>query len=147
VFVTAAVALHPQEPMLQQAALQVILELPAHETRQMPARGLDLLYETRIVFSDDPVKSCLFRPMAAVGGSGVNGNRRPMAAVGGSGVNGNRRWKKTLFMSELGDSFMLHRQNGFVCSKLARVVVGTDGSTKRNPAEAGFLLAHPSGIW
>jgi len=71
----AAVALDAQEPVFQQAALQVILELLADEPRQVTARVLDLPQEAWVVLSDYGVEGGLFRPVAVVGGSGGNWGR------------------------------------------------------------------------
>jgi hypothetical protein len=41
VFVAAAVALNAQEAVFEQPALEVVLELPAHECRDMSAIGIE----------------------------------------------------------------------------------------------------------
>jgi hypothetical protein len=58
------------EPVFQQTAFQVILELPTHESGKMPARALDLLHESEEMPGDYGVEGGLFRPVAVVGGSG-----------------------------------------------------------------------------
>jgi len=70
VLMLAAVALHAQKAVFQKAALQVVLELLAHESGKMPARALDLLHESGEMPGDNGVEGGLFRPVAVVGGSG-----------------------------------------------------------------------------
>jgi hypothetical protein len=67
---TATVALDPQEAVFQQSALQVILELAAYESRQVPAAAFDLLQESRVVFSNNGIERGLLGPMPVVGGRG-----------------------------------------------------------------------------
>jgi hypothetical protein len=62
----AAIALDPKEAMLQQPALQVVLELSAYELRQIAARSLNFVDESRVVLGDNGVEFRLFRPMPAV---------------------------------------------------------------------------------
>jgi hypothetical protein len=67
VFVTAAFALHAQEAVFQQAALEIVLELLADESGQVTARALDLLHEPRVIFSNNGIERGLFRSMPVVG--------------------------------------------------------------------------------
>jgi hypothetical protein len=67
VLVPATVALDAQEAVLQQPTLQVVLELPADELGEMATRALDLLHETRIMFSNNGIERGLFRSMPMVG--------------------------------------------------------------------------------
>jgi hypothetical protein len=85
VLLHAAIALDAQEAVLQQAALQVILELLAHEPGQASAGLFNRLNEARVMLGDNGVEDGLFRPVAVVGGSG--GNR---------GRNGHQSWYSSL---------------------------------------------------
>jgi hypothetical protein len=63
VFVAAAVALDAQEPVFQQAALQIVFELLADELGKMAASTFDLVHETRVIFSNNGIE----RAMPVVG--------------------------------------------------------------------------------
>ena len=67
--VPAAVALHSQEPVLQQTALQIVLKFPAHELREVTSGVFNLLHEARVMLSDNGIEIGLFRPMPAIGRS------------------------------------------------------------------------------
>jgi hypothetical protein len=69
VLVPAAVTLHEQEAVLQQAALQIVLELLAHELREVTASAFNVLHEARVMLSDNGVEIGLFRPMPEIGRS------------------------------------------------------------------------------
>ena len=68
VFVPAALALHTQEAVLQQTALQILFEFLADELRQMTARPFDLLHKARVVPGNDGVQDSPFGAMSLVGG-------------------------------------------------------------------------------
>jgi hypothetical protein len=53
--------------MVQEATLQVFFELLSHERRQLTARCLDRLQETRVMLGDDGIENRPFRTVAAVG--------------------------------------------------------------------------------
>jgi hypothetical protein len=57
----------PHEPVLQQAALQVVFELAADELGKMTVRTFDLVHETRVMFSNNGIERGLFRSMPLVG--------------------------------------------------------------------------------
>ena len=67
VFVAAAVTFDAQEAVLQQAAFQVLFELPADESGEMATRAFDLLNEPRIIFSNGSIERGLFWSMPMVG--------------------------------------------------------------------------------
>ena len=59
-------ATHPQEPILQQPALQVILELSVHESRQGSAAAGQVFDKDRIILFDDLIEQGLLGAMAHV---------------------------------------------------------------------------------
>ena len=59
-------AAHPQKTMYEMAAFQVILELPSHIRRQLPAPLRQMASERRVVFFDDPIEQGLLGPVALV---------------------------------------------------------------------------------
>ena len=65
----AAVTFDAQEAVLQQAAFQVLIELPADESGEMTTRSLDFLDESRVVPVNDGIKLSLLRLVTVVGGS------------------------------------------------------------------------------
>jgi hypothetical protein len=65
----APVTLDPQEPMLQQAALQVVIELLTNECWQVTARTFDDPDEAWVVLGHSGIQRRLFRTMPAIGGS------------------------------------------------------------------------------
>jgi hypothetical protein len=67
VFAAAAVALHAQESVLQQTALQIVFELLADDPRQVTAGAFDLLHEPRGVLGNDAIERGLLRSMPAAG--------------------------------------------------------------------------------
>ena len=68
----AGIAPDPQEAMLQQTALQVILKLLSNELRQMAARSFNFIDELWVVLGNDGVEVRLFRLMPEVAwGSGI----------------------------------------------------------------------------
>lgn len=69
-FVTAAVALDTQEPVLQPSALQVGVELLSDEFWQVAAGLFNCLNEAWVMLGNNGVKSSLFRPMEVIDGSG-----------------------------------------------------------------------------
>lgn len=73
--VTAAIALYAQEPMLQQPALQVVLELLPHKPRQGASGLFNRLNEVRVMLGNNGVEGGLFRPMAVVGRGSRNRRR------------------------------------------------------------------------
>ena len=74
---SAAVALDSQKAVLQQSALEVVLELLANEFWQVAAGLFDFLDEAWVVFSKDGVESGLFRAVPVVSGnSGGNGSKK-----------------------------------------------------------------------
>jgi hypothetical protein len=66
VLVTAGIALDPQEPVLEQAALQVVVELLFDERGKRSAFGFESSEKSRVVGLDDSVEWCLFWSMALV---------------------------------------------------------------------------------
>ena len=66
VLVTAGVALDAQEAVLEQAALQVVIELLFDERGQRSAFGFESGEKLRVVSLDDSVEWCLFRTVALV---------------------------------------------------------------------------------
>ena len=59
-------ATHPQKPMLETAAFQVVLELAVHVIRQFPALLRQMASEPRVVFFDDPIEQGLLGPVTLV---------------------------------------------------------------------------------
>ena len=70
VLMAAAIALDPQEAMLQQPALQVILKLLSDEIRQIAARSFNSIDESWVVLGNDGVEFHLFRLMPVVAWDG-----------------------------------------------------------------------------
>ena len=68
----AAVALDAQKAVLQQPALQVVVEFLADKLRQVATRSFDFLNKSRVVLGDNGIERRLFRPVAVVGRSGGN---------------------------------------------------------------------------
>ena len=64
--VTAGVALDAQKPVFEQAALQVVVELPLDEMRQGCAFGLQPGKKLRVAGLDDATQRRLFRTVAIV---------------------------------------------------------------------------------
>ena len=75
VFMQAAVALDAQEPVLQQPAFQVILELLADKAGKVTAGTFNLLQEAGVMFRNDRIECGLFRPMPLIGGRGSKWGR------------------------------------------------------------------------
>ena len=59
-------AAHPQKPVFETAAFQVVLELAVHVIRQFPALHRQMGSERRVVFFDDPIEKCLLGTVALV---------------------------------------------------------------------------------
>jgi hypothetical protein len=53
--------------MLKNSAAQIMLELLAYKSRQVATLALDLLHETRVMFSNNGIERGLFRSMPLVG--------------------------------------------------------------------------------
>jgi hypothetical protein len=68
-----AIALDPQEAMLQQPALQVIFKLLSDELRQIAARSFNFVDESWVVLCDDGVEFRLFRRLTRVSAVVVTG--------------------------------------------------------------------------
>jgi hypothetical protein len=68
VFVPASVTLDPQKAVLQQAALEILIELLTDELRQVPARGFDFPQEAGVVLGNDRIQSGPFRAVSPVSG-------------------------------------------------------------------------------
>jgi len=62
----ARLAAQPQEPVLQTAAFQVIVELPLDIVRQFPTLLRQMGDERRVMLFDDPIEKGLLGPMALV---------------------------------------------------------------------------------
>jgi hypothetical protein len=54
----------PQEPVLQAAALQVVLKFPPDEPRKGPSFCLELCNEIRVVVVNDSIEKRFFRSMS-----------------------------------------------------------------------------------
>ncbi len=65
-FVSAAVALHPQEPMFQSAAGEVVVELLGDESRQLGTVFGNMVQELRQVPLDDRIQRCFLGLVAPV---------------------------------------------------------------------------------
>ena len=59
-------AAHPQKPVLETVAFQVVLELAVHVIRQFPALFRQMASERRVVFFDDPLEQGLLGPVTLV---------------------------------------------------------------------------------
>ena len=66
VFVAASVALNAQEAVLEEAAFQVVVELPPDECGQRSAFGFESGEKLRVVSRDDSIQWCLFRTVALI---------------------------------------------------------------------------------
>ena len=84
VLMLAPIALDAQEPVLKQAALEVVVELPLDEMRQGCAFGLQPGKKLRIAGLDDAIERRLFRSVAfvdvAVGAAGSKQSSQPASA-------------------------------------------------------------------
>ena len=84
VLVTAGVALDAQKPVFEQAALQVVVELPMDEMRRGCAFGLQPGKKLRVAGLDDAMERRLFRSVAfvdvAVGTAGSKQSSQPASA-------------------------------------------------------------------
>ena len=72
VLVTAGLALNAQKTVLEQAALQVVIELLFDERGQRSAFGFESGEKLRVVSLDDSIEWCLFRAVALVDIPGSN---------------------------------------------------------------------------
>ena len=63
----AGLALHAQEAVLEHSALQVVLELTLHETRQQRALPGQMIQEPGVMGLDDLVERRLLGSMALIG--------------------------------------------------------------------------------
>ena len=59
-------AAHPQKPVLETAAFQVVLELAVHVIRQLSPLLRQMASERRVVFFDDPIEQGLLEPVTLV---------------------------------------------------------------------------------
>ena len=84
VLVTAGVALDAQKPVFEQAALQVVVELPLDEMRRGCAFGLQPGKKLRVAGLGDAMERRLFRSVAfvdvAVGTAGSKQSSQPASA-------------------------------------------------------------------